>query len=181
MIPKEDIMLYPEAFDIDWFIVFKDGEVAQFFSSGGEIPKLILEHYEDLPAIANYLNQLPPTTNSIENTFTSKLFHEGNKTFEQVSRKGILVYDRLEIVKDSGSVYYLLSFPETVLTVDNLPFEIKKLLTKVQVQTKYSPDLSYFDTELMQLSKEKPSNFEFPLQKKTILGNIFKNLKHWLS
>jgi hypothetical protein len=31
MIPKEDIMLYPEAFDIDWFIVFKDGEVAQFF------------------------------------------------------------------------------------------------------------------------------------------------------
>lgn len=177
MIPKEDIMLYPEAYDIDWFIVFKDGEVAQFFSSGGEIPKLILEHYEDLPAIANYLNQLPPTTNSIENTFTSRLFHEVNKTFEQVSRKGILVYDCLQIVKNSCSVYYLLSFPKTVLTIDNLPFEIKKLLTKVQVQTKYSPDLSYFDTELMQLSKEKPSNFEFPLQKKTIVGNIFNNLK----
>jgi hypothetical protein len=125
MIPKEDIMLYPEAFDIDWFIVFKDGEVAQFFSSGGEIPKLILDHYEDLPAIASYLNQLQPTTNSIENTFTSRLFHEGNKTFEQVSRKGILVFDRLEIVKNSGSVYYLLSFPETVLTIDTLPFEIK--------------------------------------------------------
>ena len=181
MIPKEDIMLYPEAFDIDWFIVFKDGEVAQFFSSGGEIPKLILDHYEDLPAIASYLNQLQPTTNSIENTFTSRLFHEGNKTFEQVSRKGILVYDRLEIVKNSASVYYLLSFSETVLTIDTLPFEIKELLMKVQVQTKYSPDLSYFDTELMQLSKEEPSNFEFPLKKKTMSGNIFSNLERWLS
>lgn len=181
MIPKEDIVQYPEAFDIDRFIVFKDGEVAQFFSSGGEIPKLILEHYEDLPVITNYLKQLPQTTNSVENTFTSRLYLNSSKVFEQVSKRGIPVYDRLEIVKPSASVYYLLSFPENILNIDTLPHDVKKLLLKVKIDTKYSLACPYFDTETMTLSKEKPSNYEFPFYKKTMLENIFDNFKSWLS
>lgn len=181
MIPKEDIVQYPEAFDIDWFIVFRDGEVAQFFSSGRKIPKLILEHYEDLPAISNYLNKLPQTTSSIENTLTRRLFLKRDKVFEQVSRRGIPVYDRLEMVEPFDSIYYLLAFPENILNIDTLPDDIKRLLIKVKIEAKWHSDSPYFDTETMKLSKEKPSNYEFPFQKKSMLENIFDNFKSWLS
>ncbi len=141
MIDKEDLRDYPEIYDIDWYLVSKERYLIHFSSSGGQIPKLVLDNYECLYHLRVYFDKLPEITTGILNpllnesrNFLSKNDYKNYvKYYMQLTCKGFYTFDKTIDNVPINTEYHLVSYPQKPIQIDLLPDDIKEILLKFQL------------------------------------------------
>ncbi len=136
MITKTDLMDYPEAYDINWYLVSKEGFLMFFSSSGGIIPKMILENYESLDTLNEFFEVIEGVVISDLNPFLhkSKKFDSNQdlenylKYYNGWSSRGLYTFDKSKENFPDDTNYHLVSYPQKALRIDTLPKNIQDML-----------------------------------------------------
>lgn len=140
-------MNYTEAqqgsLDLDWFALDEQDYVVFFTSGGGELPKSILRDKESNELLRRFFRELPEITinvginhhlyNMVELTTLkeSRLYLSDSI---KMSRKGLVCFDISPTENGYRYHYHRVCTPENLLKIDQVPEDIKALLSKTRIK-----------------------------------------------
>ncbi|MFY7829858.1 MAG: hypothetical protein ACOVQ4_22170 [Flectobacillus sp.] len=141
MVNKNDLIDYPEVYDIDWFLVSSEQYLIHFSSSGGQIPKLVLESYDYLPILNNFFDKLAeitaaelnPVLKNNKKKFLRKDDSEYLECYKKWATKGFYTFDKAKDNMPINNEYHLVAHPQKPMQIDLFPNDIKEILRKLQL------------------------------------------------
>ncbi|WP_419698976.1 hypothetical protein [Mucilaginibacter sp. NFX135] len=142
--------LEQETLDIDWFFI--SGESIAFVASGGgKLPASVAKSLERNQMLASFFRGLPvrseiiinPDLNSVVTTAIDERYLAD---FMHMAERGLYSFDKTVLNNFSEPHYHLVARPVTPLKLDQLPAEIREIISESQ----YSGDIeSTIDTNLI--------------------------------
>jgi hypothetical protein len=159
VIDKESLTEYYCSFDIDWFLTNEEGNIVCFASSGGKIPKLVLEFYEELDSVDKCLRSLPSISKTIFNPFLEEIYlGQSKNVIENIKRessfwsnKGVIFYDKSVVNNPDNSEYHLVSYPENPISFYSLPIDIQRMLGKITVGYNFGQNFTVDMSKIIEL------------------------------
>lgn len=112
-----------EVNDFDWFLLGKNNCILHFTSEGGRLPDMVSESDEDLDFLKYFFYHL----NKFDSDNNCLML---NNSFEEMARKGLYSYDRLNIHDPNDTKYQLIACPEVELKFEVLPTEVQLILAR---------------------------------------------------
>lgn len=119
-----------EVNDFDWFLLGKNNCILHFTSGGGRLPDKVSESEQDLDFLKYFFYDL----NKFDCDNNCLML---NSSFEEMARKGLYSYDRLNIHDPNDTKYQLIACPEVELKFEALPTEVQ--LTLARFKTDFDP------------------------------------------
>jgi len=112
--------------DITWFGVDANNHIFAFASGGiGNIPEYVCRSKEDTKALYDYFYDTLEKTTSGHSLVAgcNALISE----FVELSSKGLFCFD-VETQNTEGELYNKITYPDTPISIDNLPDNVKSIL-----------------------------------------------------
>ncbi|UWX59035.1 hypothetical protein N0B40_11340 [Chryseobacterium oranimense] len=127
-----------QTLDIDWF--FTNGKYVSFMASGGgKLPESIAKSKEDNLVLASYFRNLPEISEIIINpdlnNILMKVFGSGIderyiEDYALMTRKGLYSFDKTHPNQFTNPNYHIVASPRNPLRLEDLPENIKDILTR---------------------------------------------------
>ena len=142
--------------DIDWFAVDAFGAVAHFASGGKLLPKSVTQSKDDLEKIRVYFRSLPDERTPIEvDSLLRQMVDLPDENaekqylsdFSSMSGRGLYSYDS-PLAGDRSS-YFRVTFPDSPLTIRDLPNEIASIVAKTNYSGEFASTQSIRDHEII--------------------------------
>lgn len=140
-----------EILDIDWFFTDKT-EIGFVASGGGTLPNSFAK-IEKHELLVSYFRSLPEISDVILNeNLNTILSHEIDDNylndFVFFSRRGLYAFDKTNLGMFSDTNYHLVGKPANAIKINDLPEEIKSILTQTQIHRELKELLHIDITEI---------------------------------
>lgn len=126
-----DLIDHSSFFDINWYFTDRFNRVCVVASGGGILPRYILNHTDNNDTIHKMVLELNENYRIRRNEFI--YLGENNdyemyfSDFEKLARRGLYVYDRVNIDDPEDQYYWLVAYPIYDTTKDKSPFTSEQL------------------------------------------------------
>lgn len=132
------------AYDLDWFMVDRNGNIGHFASGGSRIPEYIcnIHTLDSLVSLSTFFDGLVTISEQYdisarlikEKTNNLILFEETYKSYIDFTKKGLFSYDTAEPMNLSNTHHNLITFPLKRISVNDIPEEVKSQLCFCDVE-----------------------------------------------
>ena len=124
-----------ENFDVDWFSVNENKNVAHFAAGGcGFIPNAIKKSYSLVEALFDYIDKLDDVSEvtivkkNIPKLHSEKYINRYLYSFNKMASKGIYAYD-VSDMNGINQAYSLIAFPKSPITYVDFPENLQRVLS----------------------------------------------------
>lgn len=116
--------------DIDWYCIDEFNNVGHFASAGGQVPKLVKEHFQKHQEVNAFLMKMEEmTTCKIANDATGD-----TNTFAAHAKRGLYSYDKkTPCVYYSDNLYQIVAIPRIALKCSDLPNSLIEVISQIRL------------------------------------------------
>lgn len=122
---------------ITWFLLGKDGYIAEFDSGGAIVPDIIAKNAADNQILVDYFDNLRPSTEAQMNPWLNKYVDPNHilepSKYGYYAKRGLISFDKINPGPGSNGVdYHLIAHPVEGLDFHTLTDQIKEIISRNQ-------------------------------------------------